>query len=87
MMGLLGWGEIVVIVVLGLIIIDPKDLPKILYHLGRLWRQLSALGHTLAHDFEEHSFEEKGFGTQAYGAQDTEDQGADERGADERGNL
>jgi len=78
MMGFLGWGEIVVIVVLGLIIIDPKDLPKILYHLGRVWRQLNNLGHTLAQGFQEQTFEEKGFGTQEYGEQDTEDQGADE---------
>jgi len=35
MFDLLGWGELVLILVVALIIVGPHDLPKVLYTLGR----------------------------------------------------
>ncbi|MGL4426874.1 MAG: Sec-independent protein translocase subunit TatA/TatB [Alphaproteobacteria bacterium] len=35
MFDLLGWGELILILSLALVIIGPKDLPKVFYTLGR----------------------------------------------------
>jgi sec-independent protein translocase protein TatB len=40
----LGWSEIAVIAVLALIVIGPKDLPKVLRTVGRWVRKIRALG-------------------------------------------
>lgn len=46
MVDLLGWGELILVLALALVIVGPKDLPKLFYALGRwVYRAKSLLGH------------------------------------------
>lgn len=46
----LGWPEIVLILILGLIFIRPDELPSILYKAGRLWRRIQFTLHQWRND-------------------------------------
>jgi sec-independent protein translocase protein TatB len=43
MFDLLGWGEILLILLLSFVIVGPKDLPKLFYALGRWAHRLKAV--------------------------------------------
>lgn len=46
MVDLLGWGELILVLGLALVIVGPKDLPKLFYALGRWSYKVKALlGH------------------------------------------
>ncbi|MBI2707788.1 MAG: hypothetical protein HYX35_05715 [Proteobacteria bacterium] len=51
-MSLAGWAEILFIALLAFIIIGPKDLPKILFMLGRFVRTLRQLSAEFMAEFE-----------------------------------
>jgi sec-independent protein translocase protein TatB len=51
-MSLAGWAEILFIALLAFIIIGPKDLPKILFTLGRFVRSLRQLSAEFMSEFE-----------------------------------
>ncbi len=51
-MSFAGWAEFLCIGILAFIIIGPKDLPKILYTLGRLIQSLKRLSNEFMSEFE-----------------------------------
>lgn len=51
-MSFAGWAEILCIGVLAFIIIGPKDLPKLLYTLGRFLQSLRRLSNEFMAEFE-----------------------------------
>jgi sec-independent protein translocase protein TatB len=51
-MSLAGWAEILFIALLAFVIIGPKDLPKILFALGRFARTLRQLSAEFMGEFE-----------------------------------
>jgi sec-independent protein translocase protein TatB len=51
-MSLAGWAEILFIALLAFIIIGPKDLPKVLFALGRFIRTLRQLSSEFMAEFE-----------------------------------
>lgn len=51
-MSLAGWAEIFFIALLAFIIIGPKDLPKVLFALGRFTRTLRQLSSEFITEFE-----------------------------------
>ncbi|MGL6188313.1 MAG: Sec-independent protein translocase protein TatB [Holosporales bacterium] len=52
MMDLLGWGEWLVIAILALIIVGPKDLPRLFFILGRWIRRLRESTAGIREEFE-----------------------------------
>ena len=46
------WTELLVIVVLGVLILGPKELPNIMYGLGKLFRRLQYMRYALSNQFE-----------------------------------
>lgn len=51
-MSFAGWAELLFIAVLAFIIIGPKDLPKVLYTLGRLLGHIRRLSNEFMAEFE-----------------------------------
>jgi len=51
-MSLAGWTEIIFIILLAFIIIGPKDLPKILFTVGRFLQTLRRLSDEFMAEFE-----------------------------------
>ena len=51
-MSLAGWAEIFFIVLLAFVIIGPKDLPKVLFVLGRFVQSLRRLSDEFMSEFE-----------------------------------
>lgn len=47
-----GWSEFFLIIILGLILIGPKDIPEIVYQLGRLVRRLQYMKFALSKQFD-----------------------------------
>ena len=52
MMSLAGWAEVLFIVLLAFVVIGPKDLPKVLYMLGRFIQSLRRLSDEFMSEFE-----------------------------------
>ena len=51
-MSFAGWAELLFIAVLAFVIIGPKDLPKVLYTLGRLLGNIRHLANEFMREFE-----------------------------------
>ena len=51
-MSLAGWAEVFFIVLLAFVIIGPKDLPKVLFMLGRFIQSLRRLSDEFMSEFE-----------------------------------
>jgi Sec-independent protein translocase protein TatA len=52
MMDLLGWGEWGLIALLAFIIIGPKDLPRVLYHIGQWVKKLGQATQGIREEFD-----------------------------------
>lgn len=48
-----GWSEILVIVVVAVLVIGPKDIPKIMYQVGRFFRRLQYVKFAMSQQFDE----------------------------------
>lgn len=48
-----GWSEILVIALIAVFVIGPKDIPKILYQLGRLMRRLQYVRFAMSQQFDD----------------------------------
>ncbi len=49
----LAWSEIMVIALIAALVIGPKDIPKIMYHVGRLFRRLQYVRFAMSQQFDE----------------------------------
>ena len=49
----LGWSEVLVILVIAVIVIGPKDIPKIMYQVGRIARRLQYAKFAMTQQFDE----------------------------------
>lgn len=49
----LAWSEILVIVLVAAVVIGPKDIPKIMYHIGRLFRRLQYMRFAMSQQFDD----------------------------------
>ncbi|MAS87759.1 MAG: hypothetical protein CMH30_07285 [Micavibrio sp.] len=49
----LGWAELVLIALIALFIIGPKDIPKMMYKLGKIMRRLSYIRYAFTQQFED----------------------------------
>ena len=47
------WSEMLVIVVIAVVVIGPKDIPKIMYQLGRIARRLQYAKFAMSQQFDE----------------------------------
>ena len=47
------WIELLVIIILGVLVLGPKDLPAILYQLGKIVRRLQYIRFALSNQFED----------------------------------
>lgn len=52
MFDLLGWGELILILVIALVVIGPHDLPKVLYTLGRWMHSLKQTADSFKRELE-----------------------------------
>lgn len=52
MFDLLGWGELILILVVALIVVGPHDLPKVLYTLGRWMHSLKKTAESFKMELE-----------------------------------
>lgn len=48
-----GWSEILVIAVIAVFVIGPKDIPKIMYQCGRLMRRLQYVRFAMSQQFDD----------------------------------
>lgn len=48
-----GWSEILVIVLVAVLVIGPKDIPKIMYQVGRFFRRLQYVRFAMSQQFDE----------------------------------
>lgn len=48
-----GWPELIVIAAIALLVIGPRDIPKIMYGLGRLFRRLQYVRYAISQQFED----------------------------------
>ncbi len=48
-----GWSEILVIVLVAVLVIGPKDIPKIMYTCGRFFRRLQYVKFAMSQQFDE----------------------------------
>jgi sec-independent protein translocase protein TatB len=55
-MSFAGWAELFFITLLAFIIIGPKDLPKVLFKLGRIIQRLRGLSNEFIAEFEKIQF-------------------------------
>lgn len=49
----IGWGEMLVVVVVAVLVIGPRDIPKVMMSLGRLMRRMQYVKFALSQQFEE----------------------------------
>ena len=49
----IGWSEIVVIALVAVLVIGPKDIPNILYQVGRFFRRLQYMRFAMSQQFDE----------------------------------
>jgi sec-independent protein translocase protein TatB len=49
----LGWSEMLVVLVIAVVVIGPKDIPKIMYQVGRLARRLQYAKFAMTQQFDE----------------------------------
>lgn len=49
----IGWSEILVIVLVAVLVIGPKDVPAILYHVGRFFRRLQYMRFAMTQQFDD----------------------------------
>lgn len=49
----IGWSEILVIVVVAVLVIGPKDIPNILYQVGRFFRRFQYMRFAMSQQFDE----------------------------------
>ena len=48
-----GWSEMLVIVAVAVLVIGPKDIPKIMYQAGRFFRRLQYMKFAMSQQFDE----------------------------------
>ncbi len=48
-----GWSEMLVIVLVAVLVIGPKDIPKIMYQVGRFFRRLQYMRFAMSQQFDE----------------------------------
>lgn len=76
----ISWAELLVIVVVAVLVIGPRDIPKIMYMLGRIVRRFQYVRFALSKQFEdflrEHDLEELRHGVN-FEAPDTDEKTAD----------
>lgn len=48
-----GWSELLVIIAVAVFVIGPKDLPKIMYSLGRIMRRVQYVKFAISQQFED----------------------------------
>lgn len=48
-----GWSEMLVIVLIAVLVIGPKDIPKIMYQCGRFFRRLQYMRFAMSQQFDE----------------------------------
>ncbi len=48
-----GWSEMLVIGVIAVLVIGPKDIPKIMYQVGRFMRRLQYMRFAMSQQFDE----------------------------------
>lgn len=65
-----GWAEFIIIALIGLIVVGPKDIPRLMYQAGRLFRRLHYMKFALSQQFDD--FMEK--------AEASAQEGADQKG-------
>lgn len=49
----IGWSEILVIVLIAVLVIGPKDIPKIMYQVGRFARRLQYVKFAMSQQFDD----------------------------------
>ncbi len=49
----MGWSEILVILVIAVVVIGPRDIPKIMYQVGRVARRLQYAKFAMTQQFDE----------------------------------
>lgn len=49
----LGWPELIIIALLALFVIAPKDIPKMMYGLGKIMRRISYIRYAFTQQFED----------------------------------
>ena len=49
----IGWPEMLVIVVVAVLVIGPKDIPKVLYQMGRVARRLQYMKFAMSQQFDD----------------------------------
>lgn len=49
----LGWPELIIIALLALFVIAPKDIPKMMYGLGRIMRRISYIRYAFTQQFDD----------------------------------
>lgn len=49
----IGWTEMLVIVLVAVLVIGPKDIPKIMYQVGRFFRRLQYMRFAMSQQFDE----------------------------------
>jgi sec-independent protein translocase protein TatB len=74
-----GWAEFIVIALIALVIIGPKDIPRLMYQAGKLFRRLHYMKFALSQQFD--SFMEKADANAAK-FQDAEEGGVDQQSSD-----
>ena len=48
-----GWSEMLVIVLIAVLVIGPKDIPKIMYQVGRFFRRIQYMKFAMSQQFDE----------------------------------
>ncbi len=49
----IGWSEMLLVVVVAVLVIGPKDIPKILYQVGRFTRRLQYMRYAMTQQFDD----------------------------------
>lgn len=80
----IGWGELLVVIAVTVLVVGPQDIPKVMRTLGRLARRVQYIKFALSQQFEDlmkdHDLQElRNFNDlNAKDAPDTDEAGADE---------
>jgi sec-independent protein translocase protein TatB len=86
----IGWAEMLVVVAVAVLVIGPKDIPKVMTALGRLARRLQYVRFALSQQFEDimkaHDLQElQNFNdVNAKDAPDTDEAAADQDGEEQK---
>lgn len=49
----IGWSELLLIILVAVLVIGPKDIPKALYHIGRFSRRLQYMKFAMTQQFDD----------------------------------